>query len=65
MTSVQVPIGHQLQLSPMRPTPASITFAVLNPELKRDMTPRGEAYNVRVPAGKGKQLASLLKRIPA
>jgi membrane-bound lytic murein transglycosylase D len=37
----------------------------LNPELKRDTTPRGENYQIRVPAGKGKQLASLLKRIPA
>jgi membrane-bound lytic murein transglycosylase D len=37
----------------------------LNPELKRDTTPRGEAYTMRVPAGKGKQLAALLKRIPA
>ena len=36
----------------------------LNPELKRDTTPRGETYLVRVPAGKGKQLASVLKRIP-
>lgn len=36
----------------------------LNPELKRDTTPRGEAYTVRVPAGKGKQVASLLKRVP-
>src|SRR5439155_7984523 len=36
----------------------------LNPELRRDTTPRGEAYNVRVPAGKGKQLAALLKRVP-
>lgn len=35
----------------------------LNPELRRDITPRGEAYNVRVPAGKGKQVAALLKRI--
>ena len=35
----------------------------LNPELRRDTTPRGEAYNLRVPAGKGKQLASLLKRV--
>jgi len=35
----------------------------LNPELRRDTTPRGEAYNVRVPAGKGKQLASVLKRV--
>jgi membrane-bound lytic murein transglycosylase D len=37
----------------------------LNPELKRDTTPRGESYMLRVPAGKGKQLASVLKRIPA
>jgi membrane-bound lytic murein transglycosylase D len=37
----------------------------LNPELKRDTTPRAGSYTVRVPAGKGKQLASLLKRIPA
>jgi membrane-bound lytic murein transglycosylase D len=36
----------------------------LNPELRRDTTPRGEAYNIRVPAGKGKQLASVLKRVP-
>ena len=37
----------------------------LNPELRRDTTPRGEAYNLRVPAGKAKQLASVLKRVPA
>jgi membrane-bound lytic murein transglycosylase D len=36
----------------------------LNPELRRDVTPRGEAYNVRVPGGKGKQFLALLKRIP-
>jgi membrane-bound lytic murein transglycosylase D len=35
----------------------------LNPELRRDTTPRGESYNVRVPSGKGKQLAALLKRV--
>src|ERR1051325_7105518 len=35
----------------------------LNPELRRDVTPRGEAYNLRVPAGKGKQLQALLKRV--
>jgi membrane-bound lytic murein transglycosylase D len=35
----------------------------LNPELKRDTTPRGEAYNVRVPAGKGKELVAVLKRV--
>ncbi|MEP6718142.1 MAG: transglycosylase SLT domain-containing protein [bacterium] len=37
----------------------------LNPELRRDVTPRGEAYNVRVPAGKGKQFYAILKRIPS
>jgi membrane-bound lytic murein transglycosylase D len=36
---------------------------LLNPELRRDTTPRGEAYNVRVPAGKGKDLNGLLKRV--
>jgi membrane-bound lytic murein transglycosylase D len=37
----------------------------INPELRRDVTPRGEAYNVRVPGGKAKQFVALLKRIPA
>jgi membrane-bound lytic murein transglycosylase D len=40
------------------------SIRALNPELKRDLTPRAEAYNLRVPAGKSKQLASILKRIP-
>jgi LysM repeat protein len=35
----------------------------LNPELKRDITPRGDFYNVRVPAGRAKQFASLIQRI--
>jgi len=37
----------------------------LNPELKRETTPRGEIYNVRVPAGRGKMASSLLKRVPS
>ncbi len=37
----------------------------LNPELRRDITPRGEAYTVRVPGGKGQQFYAILKRIPA
>jgi membrane-bound lytic murein transglycosylase D len=37
----------------------------INPELKRDMTPRGESYNVRVPPGRGKSLVAILKRVPA
>ena len=35
----------------------------INPELRRDVTPRGDTYNVRVPAGRSKQFASLLQRI--
>jgi membrane-bound lytic murein transglycosylase D len=37
----------------------------LNPELRRDVTPKGEGYNVRVPGGRGKQFFALLQRIPA
>ena len=47
-------------------TDTSVDYiAALNPELRRDTTPRGESYIVRVPAGKSKQLASVLKRVPA
>jgi len=31
--------------------------------LKRDITPRGDTYNVRIPAGRAKQFASLIQRI--
>src|SRR6266446_1100990 len=37
----------------------------INPELKRDTTPRGDTYSVRVPLGKKNQLLSILKRVPA
>src|SRR5258706_342219 len=37
----------------------------LNPELKRDTTPRGESFQLRVPAGERKKGASVLKRVPA
>lgn len=36
----------------------------LNPELRRDVTPRGESYDVRVPGGRGKQFLAILKRTP-
>jgi len=36
----------------------------LNPELRRDMTPPGESYYVRVPPKRGAQMVALLKRIP-
>ena len=37
---------------------------MLNPELRRDVTPRGEPYNVRVPGGKEVQFVAQLKTIP-
>jgi membrane-bound lytic murein transglycosylase D len=63
--SIPVPSGTSLRLI-ADATDSSVDYLqMLNPELKRDTTPRGETYNVRVPPGHGKQLASLLKRAPA
>ncbi len=62
---VQVSNATSLQLV-AEATDASLDqIRGLNPELKREVTPRGEAYNVRVPGGKGKQFYAILKRIPA
>lgn len=62
---VQVANATSLQLV-AEATDTSVDYIRgLNPELRRDVTPRGEAYNVRVPGGKGKQFYALLKRIPA
>jgi membrane-bound lytic murein transglycosylase D len=62
---VQVSNATSLQLV-AEATDTSVDYIrSLNPELRRDATPRGEAYNVRVPGGKGKQFYALLKRIPA
>jgi membrane-bound lytic murein transglycosylase D len=62
---VQVSNSTSLQLV-AEATDTSVDYVrSLNPELRRDVTPRGEAYNVRVPAGKGRQFFSILKRIPA
>jgi membrane-bound lytic murein transglycosylase D len=62
---VQVANATSLQLI-AESTDTSVDFIrSINPELRRDVTPRGEAYNVRVPGGKGKQFYAILKRIPA
>jgi len=61
---VQVPTATSLQLI-ADATDSSVDYIrTLNPELKRDITPRGDLYNVRVPAGRSKQFVALLKRIP-
>ena len=61
---VQVPTATSLQLV-ADATDSNVDYIrSLNPELKRDTTPRGDSYNVRIPAGRAKQFASLLQRIP-
>lgn len=61
---VRVNTATSLQLV-AEATDASVDYIRgINPELKRDVTPRGEAYHVRVPPGKAKQFVSILERIP-
>ena len=60
---VQVPTATSLQLV-ADATDSNVDYIrSLNPELKRDITPRGDVYNVRIPAGRAKQFASLIQRI--
>ena len=61
---VQVTTPTSLQLVAAATDTSVDHIRGINPELRRDVTPRGEAYNVRVPAGKGKQFLPLLQRIP-
>lgn len=61
---VQVPTATSLRLL-ADATDTSVDYLQsLNPELRRDVTPRGELYNVRVPAGRSKQLLAVLRRVP-
>jgi membrane-bound lytic murein transglycosylase D len=60
---VQVPTAISLQLVADATDTSVDNIRSLNPELKRDLTPRGDTYNVRVPAGRAKQFASLIQRI--
>jgi membrane-bound lytic murein transglycosylase D len=61
---ITVPSGTSLRLIADAADTSVDYIQSLNPELKRDTTPRGENYTVRVPPGKAKQLAALLKRVP-
>jgi membrane-bound lytic murein transglycosylase D len=60
---VQVPTATSLQLVADATDTTVDHIRSLNPELKRDVTPRGDTYNVRIPAGRAKQFAALLHRI--
>lgn len=62
--TVRVPTATSLQLI-ADATDSSVDYIrSLNPELRRDITPRGDMHDVRVPSGRGKQLVAILKRIP-
>jgi membrane-bound lytic murein transglycosylase D len=61
---VQVPTATSLQLIADATDTSVDHIRSLNPELRRDVTPRGDTYNVRIPGGRAKQFASLLQRIP-
>src|ERR1044072_5602631 len=60
---VQVPTATSLQLVADATDTNIDHIRSLNPELRRDVTPRGDTYNVRIPAGHAKQFAALLQRI--
>jgi membrane-bound lytic murein transglycosylase D len=62
---VNVPSATSLQLVASATETSVDYLRSINPELRRDVTPRGEGYNLRVPAGHGKAFVALLKRVPA
>jgi membrane-bound lytic murein transglycosylase D len=62
---VSVPSATSLQLVAALTDTSADNIRALNPELKRDSTPPGEPFLLRVPAKRGHQLVALLKRIPA
>jgi membrane-bound lytic murein transglycosylase D len=62
--TVSVPSSTSLHLVASL-TDSSVDYIrALNPELRRDVTPPGEAFHLRVPPKRGGQLVALLKRIP-
>ena len=60
---VRVPSATSLQLVADATDTSLDHIRSLNPELKRDVTPRGDTYDVRIPPGRAKQFASLIQRI--
>jgi membrane-bound lytic murein transglycosylase D len=61
---VELPTATSLQLIADATDSTVDYLRSINPELRRDVTPRGELYVVRVPGGKARQLANVIKRIP-
>ncbi|HMF55233.1 MAG TPA: transglycosylase SLT domain-containing protein, partial [Pyrinomonadaceae bacterium] len=61
---VKVPSATSLQLIADMADTSVAALRELNPQLRRDITPRGEASNILIPAGKAHQLQALLRRVP-
>ena len=62
--TVSVPSATSVSLIASLTDTSTDYIRSLNPELRRDMTPPGEAFLLRVPPKRGHQLVALLKRIP-
>jgi membrane-bound lytic murein transglycosylase D len=62
--TVSVPSATSLALIASLTDTSTDYIRSLNPELRRDMTPPGEPFLLRVPPKRGHQLVALLKRIP-
>jgi len=62
--TVSVPSATSLQLIASLTDTSVDYIRSLNPELRRDMTPPGEPFLLRVPPKRGHQMVALLKRIP-
>jgi membrane-bound lytic murein transglycosylase D len=60
---VQVPTSTSLRVLADAANNTVDALKKLNPELRRDVTPR-EPYNVRIPAGRAQQFVASLKRVP-
>jgi membrane-bound lytic murein transglycosylase D len=61
---VSVPSATSLALVASLTDTSTDYIRAINPELRRDTTPPGEPFLLRVPAKRGHQLVALLKRIP-
>ncbi|HEX8746125.1 MAG TPA: transglycosylase SLT domain-containing protein [Pyrinomonadaceae bacterium] len=62
--TIQVQNATSLQLVAAA-TGTSVDFLrYLNPELRKDVTPRGEAYALRIPAGRAAQAVAYIKNVP-
>ncbi|HKS26949.1 MAG TPA: lytic transglycosylase domain-containing protein, partial [Pyrinomonadaceae bacterium] len=63
--TIQVQNATSLQLIAAATGTTVDYLRYLNPELRKDVTPRGEAFAVRIPGGKAAQAVAYIKNVPA